>query len=146
MKIFTCKLRDLVGTASHPVSMAPRDVLFRSQRQFLEKIFDITGVRFKRADVEVPTDGSPIVFRCDISTHANVYHTIANIVEAHWGDFEVKRFSVSNVDKDGKDYNWIRVSFFVECNDRGCQYLEQLNRARAEDAKKDTLKEQEAKE
>ena len=143
MKVFIAKLRDLIGTELNPVSIAPRDVLFRPQRRLLERIFDTDGVR--SLHVEVPTDGSPIVFRCDISTHVNVYRTIDHIVNADWGDFEVMRFLVSNADKDGKDYDWIRVSFFVECNDRGCQYLEQLNRSRAEEAKEIALKAREVR-
>lgn len=135
MKTFSAKLRDLVGTPRHPVSWAPRDVLFNAQRRFLEKIFNIGGVRFQHADVEIPSDGKPIVFRCDISTHEDVYGRINHIVNADWGDFEIKRFSFSNADKNGQIYDWIRVSFFIECNDRGCQYLEQLNRAHAAVAK-----------
>ena len=137
MKMFITKLRDLVGTERNPISLAPRDVLFNAQRRFLEKIFNIGGVRFRHADVEIPPDGKPIVFRCDISTHEDVYLTIDHIVNADWGDFEIKRFSVSNADKNGQAYDWIRVSFFVECNDRGCQYLEQLNRACAAEEKED---------
>ena len=117
------------------MSWAPRDVLFTAQRHFLEKIFNIGGIRFQHADVEIPLDGKPIVFRCDISTHEDVYGRINHIVNADWGDFEIKRFSFSNADKNGQIYDWIRVSFFIECNDRGCQYLEQLNRAHAAVAK-----------
>lgn len=135
MKVFSIKLKDLVGTARHPVSLAPRDVLFNAQRRFLEKIFNIGGVRFQHADVEVPPDGKPIVFRCDISTHEGVYQRIDHIVNSDWGDFEIKRLSVSNADKNGQAYDWIRVSFFIECNDRGCQYIEQLDRAHAAAAK-----------
>lgn len=113
MKVFIAKLRDIIGTERHPVSMAPRDVLFEHQRHFLEKHFDTKGVRHGSLMVDVPKDGSPILFRCDISTRMEAYNTVSRIVEADWGDFTVRKVFFANADKDGKDYDWLKASFFV---------------------------------
>lgn len=140
MKTFIAKLKDIVGTERHPVSMSPRDVLFGPQRRFLEKIFDTAGIRNRSVDIEVPQDGGPIVFRCDISTRVNVHTVIDHVVYADWGDFEVKRIHVACADKDGRDYDWFSVSFFVDCDGDRCKYDWYKELQRAEETKTDTAK------
>lgn len=112
MKVFTVKLKELIGTSDSPQSWDPRDLLFEAQRHFLEKLFDQPDIRGRKATVEVPHDGTPIQFKCEISLRNNPYTTISRIVDADWGEFEVKSVHIREADEH--DVSWIKVTFNVD--------------------------------
>lgn len=111
MKIFMKKLKDLLGTRDHPQSWAPRDLLFEAQRPFLEKMFDSPGIRQGKVTVEVPNDGGPILFKCDVSLRTNPHDTLSRLVDRDWGDFEVKAVRIREADEH--DLVWIKVTLVV---------------------------------
>lgn len=116
MKIFMAKLRDLVGTGRNPQPWAPRDLLFRAQRHFLERMFDLPGIRRQKVSVEVPDDGGAILFKCEVSLRSNPYATITGIAQNDWGgEFEVKAVRIREADEH--DPTWLKVTFVVDTVD-----------------------------
>ena len=115
MKIFTAKLRQLIGTKDHTVSWAPRDLLFEAQRHFLERLFDSSDIRGREVRVEVPNDGGPILFKCKVSLRDNPHTTISCIADADWGDFDVKAVRIREADEH--DLAWLDVTFVVDLRD-----------------------------
>ena len=115
MKIFTARPKQLIGTADRPVSWAPRDLLFEAQRHFLERLFDSSDIRGREVKVEVPNDGGPILFKCEVSLRNNPHTTISYIADADWGDFDVKAVRIR--ESDEHDLAWLDVTFVVDLRD-----------------------------
>lgn len=115
MKVFTAKLKQLIGTKGKPVSWAPRDLLFEAQRPFLVRLFDHPDIRRREVKVEVPNDGGPILFKCEVSLRNNPHTTISRIADADWGDFDVKAVRIR--ESDEQDLTWLKATFVVDLDD-----------------------------
>ena len=73
MRVFTAKLKQLIGTKDHPVSWAPRNLLFEAQRHFLERLFSSQDIRRREVKVEIPDDGGPILLKTDTTEYAVLF-------------------------------------------------------------------------
>ena len=94
-----------------------RNRLFEAQRHFLERLFDSPDIRGHKVKVEVPNDGGPILFKCEVSLRNNPHKTISHIADSYWGDFDVKAVRIR--ESDEHDLIWLDVTFVVDLRDAG---------------------------